>query len=274
MYINQKIFIIIIVILLIYLIYIQLYNNIENFTTTSTSNEALQTISSVFNNGNMTLTNLTTTGNITTNGTITSTGNVTSSSFIASGPNASFLMKDRKGNDFMSAWYANDGIVKLWTNTNGDIISIDKVGNINTSGNINTTGLKINNNQWQPDYFRFQCQCNTNNCYYAPNASTIASGPISSNTGDNAKWYWIGNRLFNKQFGTCLQDDGSGNFSLGSYDPANKWQMFIKNPTGASYKIAGFGCQCWLGGWQSNNTISRYGGSNGGDCNYYFYDIV
>jgi len=48
--INQKIFVIIIVILLIYLIYIQIYSDIERFTTTASSNEAIQTMASIFTN--------------------------------------------------------------------------------------------------------------------------------------------------------------------------------------------------------------------------------
>jgi len=117
-------------ILIIIVIIIIIYNiNQEYFTNTSTANEALQTISSVFNNQNMTLSNLTATGTITAN-----------NSIISSGSNAGLIFNDRSGSPQWS-WYGN-GTANLW-NGSGNAVTIDKSGNINTNGTINANNLNI-----------------------------------------------------------------------------------------------------------------------------------
>jgi len=141
--INQKIFIAIIIILTLYLIYIQFYSAVERFTNTQTSNEALQTISSVFNNQNMSLSNLNTTGNIFSSGPITSQGDIKSfGNIITTGSGAGFTFNDRTGGPLWQ-WYGS-GAANLW-NGSGNVFTIDKSGNANITGNLNVTGNIIAN---------------------------------------------------------------------------------------------------------------------------------
>jgi hypothetical protein len=139
-------------------------------------------------------------------------------------------------------------------------------GNVNFSENIT-----VNGGPWQPDYFRMSTTCD-GNILYASSSTTMAYGSPSSNTGDNAKWYWIGNRLYNKQYGTCVQEDGNGNYSLGPYNYSNKYQMIMKVPYDSRYRLFNIGADRQLG--STGTILYWYNGSNGGDCNWFFHDIV
>jgi hypothetical protein len=290
MNINQTVFLIIIIIAIV----IYIYNiNQENFTNTQTANEAIQTMASIFTNQNATLGNLTTTGNITSAGNITSTGNITSSGIITSyaniGPDSggSIFGHDNRTqaigigyNSIYTAGTTVDQPLDIKTKGKGNLGLISGGGAVNITGSaVNVTGnLIVNNGLWQPDYFRFQCFCNSSNCYYASDANTLASGNLNTYTDDSAKWYLMGYRIINKKYGTCITDPNNGNnstnFILKPYDPNNKFQMFSKHHAGGNgYRIWGIGSGNWVGGWQDTTPLRRYFGSNGGDCNFGFVDI-
>jgi len=251
----------------LFIIYIQFYSNIERFTNTQTANEALQTMASIFTNQNATLGNLTTTGNITVNGGIISNKLTVNDQIYTSG----YVMKDRSIANSNSALYRSGDLVYLYDDANGNILSIDKKGGLSTSGlttsgSINTTGLILNKLPFGPNYFKFNNNCYSGNAYIASDASTIGSVALATATGDNAYWFMVnGNRLCNKQYGTCLTDNGSGNYSLKPYDPANINQGIYKGE-GGNFGLWNIAANQRLGG---GTNIARYYGSNGGDCNWY-----
>jgi hypothetical protein len=266
--INQKIFIMIIVILTLYLIYIQFYSNIERFTNTQTANEALQTMASIFTNQNATIGNLTATGNITVNGGIISNKLTVNDQIYTTG----YVMKDRSIANSNSTLYRNGDLVYLYDDANGNILSIDKKGGLTTNGitafgPISTPNLIFNKLPFGPNYFKFNNNCVQDNVYIASDASTISSIAKITAKEDNAYWFMVnGNRLCNKQYGTCLTDDGSGKYSLKPYDPANINQGIHKGE-GAGFGLWNIAANQRLGG---GTNIARYYGSNGNDCNWYF----
>jgi len=133
---------IIIAIIFIYYNYYQ-----ENFTNTSTANEALQTISSVFNNQNMTLSNLTTTGNITSAGIISSYADI--------GPNTGGSVFGHSNktqsiglgyNTIYAAGTSPNQDIQLQSKGTGSVVllpgtgSVYVYGNTNLKGNVNIDG--------------------------------------------------------------------------------------------------------------------------------------
>jgi len=229
------------------------------------------------------------TTNIIANGNISAYNANITNTVTVSGNGGGYIFYDRTDPNNLYEWYSTGGSALLYNSTGTNILSIDKLGNmqaksllsnsdisaggnLNIKGNMTATNLNIGAGPWQPDYFRFVNWCDQSTVYYASDANTLAVGPSESNTGDNAIWYWIGNRLYNKQYGTCLQEDGNGNYSLGKYNYSNKYQMISKIPlTDTRYFLTNLGAKQRLGG---PGKITWYAGTNGSDCNYYFLDIV
>lgn len=225
--INQKIFIVIIVILTLYLIYIQFYSAVERFTNTATSNEALQTISSVFNNQNMSLGNLITTGNIFSSGPITSQGDIKSSgNIITTGSGAGFTFTDRTGSPLWQ-WYGNNGTANLW-NGSGNIFTIDKSGNTNITGNLTVGGM-----QWKPSPHQIQSikQKAANKCLSASGDLKLTVNETCNSNDPNQYWYWMGDNLVNWGKQLCISmpnDNNAANMKLDKCDSNDSRQLLYR----------------------------------------------
>jgi len=146
----------------------------ENFTNTQTSNEALQNISSVFNNQNMTLSNLTTTGTITTGGNINTTGQI-----ITKGEASGLIFNDRSGNPAWQ-WYGTNGIANLW-NGSRNVVAIDVNGNINSSdikaNNIDAKSYKLNGATINASFIKYGQEGDTVT-YTCPSNTSMLGGNI------------------------------------------------------------------------------------------------
>jgi len=240
--------ILLIYLLIIAIIIVTIYSSYyENFTNTTTANDALQSISSVFNNGNMTIGNLHTTGNITTDGTINTqtinSQNITvNGQYNSAGGAAGYIFNDRSQGD---RWmiYATDNSARIWTEKGGgDRLTIDQIGNITASGNINSfgnitasgninsTGLRIGNTTIQSD-------------------GTITKIMPNSSCGSNVNF-------------------GGNGFSAGPYETPTDCYNYCKKtfpPDGSnSGQIARCATynnstkQCWCCQWQAQNANNQY----------------
>ena len=268
----------IIIVILIILLAITSYNiNIENFTTTSTTNEAIQNIAQVYNNQNMTLSNLTATGKITTNS-ITA-----NDQYYSTGGVAGYNFSDRSKPDRWSL-YADNGYTRLWTEKGGgDKLSIDQSGNIYLNGSLNAIGdiktngnLIVNGGIWQPQLIMIIA------CYDINPSNNINSwsGCLGIDTNNiitlvpknisNMIFYWLGNRLLYKHLnGTTYavadktpQGDSVSIYTLDTISNNNNqiWSR-ISNNFG-SYFYHNTGTNKYMCYWKGFQTLPNFDSNN------------